>query len=203
MQCKLARKVDVMSAASERPSYGTVARISPTVDRSTRTFLVEVEVLNKDGALKPGGFAKANINVGVNDRATTIPLAGLYSFAGINKLFLFEGGQAREIQVTLGEQSDNWVEIATPPLPNDALIITSGQRLLSDGKEVAVRDAQAASTERSAESSGTKTLNAESSRTEPSRTESSRAGPTISEGAQTPAIESNSTTESLSTIGHK
>ena len=183
---QVGQKVDVLSAASERPSYGTVARISPTVDRSTRTFLVEVEVLNKDGALKPGGFAKANINVGVNDRATTIPLAGLYSFAGINKLFLFENGQAREVQVTLGEQSDNWVEIATPPLPTDALIITSGQRLLSDGKEVAVRDAQAAKSEHSSEQSGN-----ESSGTEPG----------ISEGAQPPAIEPLN--ESLSTIGHQ
>ena len=172
---QVGQKVDVLSAANERPSYGTVARISPIVDRATRTFLVEVEVLNKDGALKPGGFVKANINVGVNDRATTIPLAGLYSFAGINKLFVYEDGKAREVQVTLGEQSDSWVEIVTPPLPQESLIITSGQRLLSEGKEVAIREPQAIDS----------------------------AAKSNTDIAPTPANESTQSNESLSTIGHK
>ncbi len=145
-EVEVGQKVDVMTSASERPSYGTVARISPVVDRTTRTFLVEVEVSNRDGALKPGSFAKASINVAVNDRATTIPMAGLYSFAGINKLFLFDEGVAREVQVTLGEQSDSWVEISSPPLPEGAVVITSGQRLLSEGKAVAIRDTQVTDT---------------------------------------------------------
>lgn len=140
---QVGQKVEVMTAANDRPSIGTVARISPAVDRSTRTFLVEVEVPNRNGALKPGGFAKANISIAVNERATTIPLAGLYSFAGINKLFLIEQGVAREIQVTIGEQTSNWVEITSPPLPADAMVITSGQRMLSDGKPVTIRDPEA------------------------------------------------------------
>jgi RND family efflux transporter MFP subunit len=140
---QVGQKVDVMTAANDRPSIGTVARISPSVDRSTRTFLVEVEVPNRDGALKPGGFAKANIKIAINERATTIPLAGLYSFAGINKLFLLEQGVAREIQVTVGEQTESWVEISSPQLPPDAIVITSGQRMLSEGKSVTIREPEA------------------------------------------------------------
>ena len=137
---QVGQKVDVMTAANDRPSEGTVARISPSVDRTTRTFLVEVEVPNRNGALKPGGFAKANIHVAVNERATTIPLAGLYSFAGINKIFLIEQEAAHEIQVTVGEQGDNWIEITSPPLPAEAIVITSGQRMLSEGKPVTIRE---------------------------------------------------------------
>jgi RND family efflux transporter MFP subunit len=140
---QVGQKVDVMTAANDRSSQGTVARISPSVDRATRTFLVEVEVPNRDGALKPGGFAKANIHIAVNERATTIPLASLYSFAGINKLFLVENGVAQEIQVTIGEQTDNWVEITSPTLPADAIVITSGQRMLSQGKPVTIREPEA------------------------------------------------------------
>ncbi len=139
-EVKVGQKVDVMTSANDRPSVGTVARISPSIDRATRTFLVEVEVPNRDGALKPGGFAKANISISTTDRATTIPISGLYSFAGINKLFLIEQGVAREVKVTIGEQTDSWVEIASPQLPPDALVITSGQRMLSDGKAVTIRE---------------------------------------------------------------
>ncbi len=134
------QKVEVYASSTNRPSRGTVARIAPAVERTTRTFLVEVEIPNLDGALRPGGFAKAKISVSIDERATTIPLSGLYSFAGINKLFLFDQGVAREVQVALGEQSDSWIEIASPDLPADALVITSGQRLLSDGKPVAIRE---------------------------------------------------------------
>ena len=144
---QVGQKVDVMTAGNDRPNIGTVARISPSVDRATRTFLVEVEVPNRNGALKPGGFAKANISVSINERATTIPIAGLYSFAGINKLFLIEQGLAREIQVTVGEQTDNWIEIISPPLPADAIVITSGQRMLSEGKPVTIREREANVTE--------------------------------------------------------
>lgn len=140
---QVGQKVDVMTAASTRPSLGTIARISPSVDRTTRTFLVEVEVPNRNGQLKPGGFAKANIHVAVNDRATTVPLAGLYSFAGINKIFVIEQDVAHEIQVTIGEQGDSWVEITSPPLPADAIVITSGQRMLSEGKPITIREPEA------------------------------------------------------------
>lgn len=143
-QVVVGQSVSVISGALEKPSAGTVARISPAIDRATRTFIVEVDVPNQDGLLKPGGFAKAKILIGTDAKAATIPLSGLYSFAGINKLFLHEQGVAREFKVTLGEQTDNWVEITSPVLPDSAIVITSGQRLLSDGIAVFVREPEMA-----------------------------------------------------------
>lgn len=132
--------VEVLTGSSLKPTIGSVARIGPAIDRSTRTFIVEVDVPNETGLLKPGGFAKARILMSQDENATTIPLAGLYSFAGIHKIFLLRDGTAHEIKVTLGEQSNDWVEIASPPLPGDSVVITSGQRLLSDGILISVRE---------------------------------------------------------------
>ena len=78
--------------------------------------------------------------IGIDENATTIPLTGLYSFAGIHKVFVVQDGIAREFKVTLGEQTGVWVEIATPQLPKDSIVVTSGQRLLSDGISISVRD---------------------------------------------------------------
>ena len=88
---------------------------------------------------------KPRAAIGSEDRATTIPLSGLYSFAGINKVFIDENGIAREIKVTLGEQTREWVEIASPKLAENASVVTSGQRLLSDGVAIAVRADEATS----------------------------------------------------------
>ena len=135
------QSVEVLTGSILKPTIGTIARISPAIDRSTRTLIVEVDVPNQDGLLKPGGFAKGRILIGIDENATTIPLTGLYSFAGIHKVFVVQDGIAREFKVTLGEQTSVWVEIATPQLPNDSIVVTSGQRLLSDGISISVRDA--------------------------------------------------------------
>ncbi len=132
--------VEVLTGSTLKPTIGSVARISPAIDRATRTFIVEVDVPNESGLLKPGGFAKARILISSDENATTVPLAGLYSFAGIHKIFLVLNGTAHEIKVTLGEQSSDWVEISSPTLPVDSVVVTSGQRLLSDGIPVSVRE---------------------------------------------------------------
>ena len=138
-QVIVGQTVDVTTGALEKASIGIVERIAPSIDRTTRTFSVEVNIPNQDGLLKPGGFAKAKILIGRDAKATTIPMHGLYSFAGINKIFLNENGVAKEIKVKLGDQTDEWVEIAEPALPENAMIVTSGQKLLSEGSSISLR----------------------------------------------------------------
>jgi multidrug efflux pump subunit AcrA (membrane-fusion protein) len=38
-------------------------RLSPAIDERTRTLMVEAEIPNDDGALRPGAFANADIVV--------------------------------------------------------------------------------------------------------------------------------------------
>jgi multidrug efflux pump subunit AcrA (membrane-fusion protein) len=135
----LNQQVMVSTSASSESQFGTVAKISPSIDRATRTFVVEVEVPNADGKCKPGSFAKARILVGRTDNALTVPLGALYSAAGINKIFVVDGEQVREVRVRVGDQSSDWIEIAEPPLAPDAWVVTSGQRLLADGTRIALR----------------------------------------------------------------
>jgi hypothetical protein len=96
-------------------------------------------VPNPGGELKPGGFAKVAILTRV-DEAATVPLTALVNFAGITKIFQAELGQAKEIAVTPGVETTDWVEIAKPALARDALVITSGQTVLADGTRVTVRE---------------------------------------------------------------
>lgn len=136
----IGQKVLVSIASSEKEESGGVTNISPSIERDTRTFQVEVTVPNDSGLCKPGGFAKAQILVGQTEIANTVPPSSLYSLAGIQKIFLIEDGKAKEVRVTLGEQAIDWIEIASPPLPPNARVATSGQRLLSDGIAVVERD---------------------------------------------------------------
>ena len=139
-EIKLQQQVNVFAATSATPYVGTVTRIYPTVEPATRTFQVEIQVPNPNGELKPGSFAKAAILTRVDPEATTVPLSAVIQFAGITKIFLDENGRAKEVPVTLGTQTTDWVEITKPQLPRGAQVITSGQSVIADGTEVNVRE---------------------------------------------------------------
>jgi hypothetical protein len=85
----------------------------------------------------------------LDSKAATVPLAALVNYVGIDKIFLSENGRAREVQVALGVQTSDWVEIATPELPRDAQVITSGQTVLAAGTPVRVREHSAKDPDRS------------------------------------------------------
>ncbi|XZE45386.1 efflux RND transporter periplasmic adaptor subunit [Pirellulaceae bacterium SH467] len=136
----IGQSVVVQIASTTNPEHGVVTNLSPSIERNTRTFQVEVTVPNDSGLCKPGGFAKAQILVGEKEIAKTVPPSSLYSLAGIQKIFVIEGNIAKEVRVTLGEQTSDWIEIASPDLPANARVATSGQRLLSDGITVVERN---------------------------------------------------------------
>jgi RND family efflux transporter MFP subunit len=136
---RVGQQANVFTAAHARPFTGTVGRINPAVDATTRTFEVEILVPNRQCELKPGSFAKTAIHTRLDRETATVPLEALVSFAGVTKVFLIENGHVREVPVTLGVQSTTWVEIVSPELPRDARVVTSGQSVLATGAAVTIR----------------------------------------------------------------
>lgn len=138
------QKASITTASVNEALIGAVTNVHPTVDPKTRTFEIEIQVANPNGQLKPGNFAKAALQIAQRDGSATVPLEAIVGIAGISKLFVFENGKAREVQVTLGTQTNEWVEILQPPLPENAVVITSGHGQLSTGSLVQVRSTSVA-----------------------------------------------------------
>ena len=95
---------------------------------------------NAEGKLKPGGFAKTAILTEMDEHAATVPLEALVHFAGVTKIFLVDGGKAKEVQVhprrarhASGSRSPR------RGCRSNAQVITSGQTVIADGTAVAVR----------------------------------------------------------------
>ncbi|WP_437186057.1 efflux RND transporter periplasmic adaptor subunit [Planctomicrobium sp. SH668] len=141
-QIRVGQNVDVWTASSDEPFKGLVTMINPGVETRNRAFQVEIQVKNDHAGLKPGAFAKAVIEVENDPEARTVPLSAMIRYAGVMKLFLIENGKAREVQFTPGKQTDDWIEVASPKLPPDAVVATSGQFNLSEGAEVRIRESQ-------------------------------------------------------------
>jgi RND family efflux transporter MFP subunit len=137
---RVGQQVEVFPSSLSNSIPGTVIKVAPSIDRTTRTLMVEVSVPNVEGVVKSGGFAKAAIQVEQVSDAKTVPQECVYSLAGVQKLFVYEQGVAREHQVTLGEQQAGWVEVLMPKLNESDLVITSGQKNLSEGIPVTLRE---------------------------------------------------------------
>lgn len=115
---------------------GRVARISPAIREESRTLLVEAEVPNPDGALRPGTFAKAEIVTVADEPAVLVPTSSVVSFAGIEKVLGVADGKAVEKRVKTGRRSGDRVEILEGAAAGDVVVVEPGN--LVDGQPVTI-----------------------------------------------------------------
>lgn len=92
------------AATGHEAKAGRVSRVAPSLDASTRTLPIEVLIPNPDGALKPGGFATAEITVGEQE-ALVVPASAIVTFAGVHKVIVVADGSAQEKRVMLGARA--------------------------------------------------------------------------------------------------
>lgn len=105
---------------------GRVARISPAITEDNRTLLLEAEVPNPDGRLRPGSFAKAEIVVQASDPAVLVPASSIVTFAGIEKVIGVEAGKAVEKRVRTGRRSGDQVEIVEGVKAGEPVVLQPG-----------------------------------------------------------------------------
>jgi RND family efflux transporter MFP subunit len=105
---------------------GRVARISPSISEDNRTLLVEAEVPNPDGRLRPGSFARAGIETVAAESTVLVPLSAVVSFAGIDKVMGVEAGKAVERRVRTGRRTGDRVEILEGVAAGDPVVVAPG-----------------------------------------------------------------------------
>ena len=116
---------------------GAVSRISPQVDRTTRTFEVEMLIPNRDGKLHPGSFATGQILTRTQANVTLVPIASLVTFAGVTKVFTVEDNKAVERKIETGQRVGDNVEVVSG-LSGAAPVVIDGRNRLATGTPVTV-----------------------------------------------------------------
>ena len=116
---------------------GRIARLSPALDEPTRTLRVEADV-PRQGSLRPGLFARAEIVVAEHEEALTVPAEAIIAFAGIEKVVAVQEGKALERVVVTGRRGPGWVEIVSGLAGEQPVVLNphglrTGQRVLVNG----------------------------------------------------------------------
>lgn len=118
---------------------GKVSLIYPSLDPTTRTFGVEVTIVNGDMRLRPGMFSKVKLNFGKTERVM-VPDISVAKQAGSAERYVFvigADGVASRRSVKLGRVVGKEYEILEGVEDKDQVVIAGGQKLL-DKAEVDV-----------------------------------------------------------------
>jgi RND family efflux transporter MFP subunit len=115
---------------------GQVARLSPAISEEDRTLLVEAEVPNEHGQLRPGAFAEAEIVTAAEERAVFVPASSIVTFAGIEKVMTVRDGLSVETRVLTGRRIEDRIEIVEGLKPEELVVVEPGN--LVGGQPVTV-----------------------------------------------------------------
>jgi membrane fusion protein, multidrug efflux system len=126
----------------------TIFRVSPAVDRATRTVLVEVDVPNSGRKLRPGAFGRVHFALETRPGVIALPVPAVRREVSGGAFVLIAeksdtGHVARRRDVTLGLEAGGWVEIASG-LREGEEVVTLGASSLSDGAKIAPKRADGA-----------------------------------------------------------
>ena len=124
-----------LSYDPETQLTGTVGFIYPTLDPQTRTAKVRFEVKNPQETLKPGMYANVNLTVPLGTQLA-IPRDAVLKTGERQIVFIHHGGGTLEWRnVTLGVQTDDWVEVLEGVKEGDH-IVTSANFLIDSESQL-------------------------------------------------------------------
>jgi RND family efflux transporter MFP subunit len=100
-----------VSAYPDRSFAGTIVRVAPSLNPTSRTLTVEAEIENTGGLLKPGQFATVRIAQSNPELAVMVPTSAVRAEGDINKIFVVKDGMANERIVQLGLLENDFIEV--------------------------------------------------------------------------------------------
>jgi RND family efflux transporter MFP subunit len=122
---------------------GTVSRIAQSVDVSTRTMAVELDVNNADGRLAPGTFCQVRWPVSRQGRSLLVPSGSVASTTGRTFVIRVRDGRTEWIDVKTGLTSGSLIEVFGDLEPGDE-IAARGTDEVRAGIQVQVKQAKPA-----------------------------------------------------------
>jgi RND family efflux transporter, MFP subunit len=119
---------------------GKVNLVYPTVDASSRTFAVEIQLANSDEKVRPGMFSRVVINFGTEEHVV-VPDLAIVKQAGSGDRYVYvynsNTGKVSYEKVELGRRMDDRYEIISGLKDGDQVVI-AGQSRLSNGASVEI-----------------------------------------------------------------
>ena len=111
--------------------HGTLVRNSDSIDLASRTLLVEVDVDNAGGRLKPGAYVQVHLKMPEGTRSLVVPAnALLFRREGL-QVGVVRDGKVELVRVTPGHDYGDSMQILSGLQPTDDVILSPSDSLTS------------------------------------------------------------------------
>lgn len=133
--------VDLTVESSGVKLHGKIELVSPTVDPSSGTIKVTIEIPSYPQGVRPGDFAQVRIVTERREHRTLIPKIAVINDRGEQVVYVSADSTAERRVVEVGFQDDENAEITDGVKPGERVIV-KGQRTLKNGALIKVVDAE-------------------------------------------------------------
>jgi len=130
-------RTNLFGAGKGHSIVGTVEKVVPVVDASTRNFVVRV-IVPRNVQLFPGMFARGTIVVAKHDKVVAIPKEVIVEKGNLQQVFVAVNGKAVRRPIAAGVATGNLVQIISG-LTTGEQVITTGQQNLQDGDPISIQ----------------------------------------------------------------
>jgi RND family efflux transporter MFP subunit len=120
---------------------GAVTRFAHALDPATKTMLTEIEMPNPDGQLRPGAYAKVQLEVERKQNALLVPVQALLVEKAGTSIFTLLDAKAKKLSVKTGFNDGTNVEIVSGINPDQPVLLL-GKMTLNDGQAVTASEAK-------------------------------------------------------------
>ena len=128
-------KLDVYGNESFK---GTIKLIHPSIDPTTRTFPVEIQINNADERILPGMFSRVTFNYGSENRVIVPDRAVIKQTGAADRyVYVCKDGVSYYRKVILGQLIGNEYEVIEGLKPGEIVAITAQNRL-NNGTEIQI-----------------------------------------------------------------
>lgn len=121
----------VIPSLDQRQFIGSITEIPPG-SNADGTYTIKINIPNEGGELMAGMFAEVYFAKSTSNNAVIVPRDAVMDDDGAYYLFVAEGDTARRVDVTVGIDTGETIEV-TSGITIDDKVVTKGQTYLTDG----------------------------------------------------------------------
>jgi RND family efflux transporter MFP subunit len=122
--------IEVRLEAAPVVRTGRVVRLSPAIEAQGRSLVIEGEIPNTDGVLRPGSFVQGTITLNPNAQGIVVPRDAVLGFAGTERAFVVKNGALEDRIVKTGRRLDNdRIEVLEGLSAGDRLVSPANDRM--------------------------------------------------------------------------
>ncbi len=132
---RVGQQVVVESYNDSKSNYGKVSKLSLNANARSGLFKVEMDVDNRNKAMRIGTFTQAKIEIVNDPQAVVTDIRALQQDSdGSHYVFVLDGDRVRRVKVETQGQNDTLVRLKSGVSAGDRVVVAGTSRLADDTK---------------------------------------------------------------------